>query len=162
MKHSHTSLALSLLVSTCASGPSVPAAPADPQDMLRQRMRNVFFETEGTATGEGVCWHAAYRGSAFLNAYRTTGNVGYMKAGFDYYDAVAAKLHTSPDGYRGWVGPFIYDIALTVHGAQRCLCRGRGGVPQTAQQPDLPPSPTQINNPPPRGRSDVPQKRQVL
>lgn len=88
------------------------AAHADfppPDDLLRGRMNNPLLKSEGTMTGEGVCWHAAYDMGLFMDAYRDSGDEGYLDTAVTYYDALIDKLHTSPDGYKGWVGPYIYD-----------------------------------------------------
>lgn len=81
--------------------------PAD--SLLKSRMSTPLLRSEGTMTGEGVCWHAAYGMNQFMKGYRETGDTAYLDAAVDYFDALIDKLHTSPDGYRGWVGPYIYD-----------------------------------------------------
>lgn len=84
--------------------------PAD--ELLQSRMRTPLLQGEGTMTGEGVCWHAAYDMGKFMQGYRKSGDEAYLRAAVTYYDALIEKMHTSPDGYRGWVGPYIYDDSV--------------------------------------------------
>ena len=72
-------------------------------------MRTPLLQANGSLTGEGLCWHAAYNMHRFMTGYRVHQDPAYLDAGVKYYDALIAKMHTSPDGYKGWVGPFIYD-----------------------------------------------------
>lgn len=92
-------------------------AQQNAEDLLKDRMRTPLLHTEGSMTGEGVCWHAAYDMGRFMDGYRRTQDTSYLDAAVSYYDALIAKLHTSPDGYQGWVGPFIYDenVICDVH-----------------------------------------------
>ena len=84
-----------------------------PDDLLELKMSTrLLTESEGTMTGEGVAWHAAWRAGSFLQGARQTGDAAYLDAAVTYFDALIAKLHTSPDGYRGWVGPYIYDESV--------------------------------------------------
>ncbi|MBI1388102.1 MAG: hypothetical protein GC154_06610 [bacterium] len=79
------------------------------QDLLRGRMNTPMLKLEGDITGEGVCWHAAYDMSRFMDEYQKTKDPAFLDAAVTYYEALIGKLHVSPDGYKGWVGPFIYD-----------------------------------------------------
>lgn len=112
------SASMGLLASAClalAVAPAVaaePGPPQDPQKYLQQRMNNPLLKCQGTMTGEGVCWHAAHGAGEFLAGFRRTGDAGWLDAAQAYFDALIAKLHLSPDGYRGWVGPFIYNKEL--------------------------------------------------
>ena len=49
---------------------------------------------------------------AFLQGARETGDLAYLDAAQRYFDALIDRLHTSPDGHRGWVGPYIYDESV--------------------------------------------------
>lgn len=80
-----------------------------PEQLLNERMRTPLLRVEGTLTGESLCWHAAYNMHKFMAGYRESRDTAYLSAGVKYYDALIATMHTSPDGYKGWVGPFIYD-----------------------------------------------------
>ncbi|MFC1526832.1 hypothetical protein ACFL6X_08500 [Candidatus Latescibacterota bacterium] len=84
-----------------------------PDELLARKLRTpMLTSTEGTFTGEGVCWHAASGAGDFVRGARQTGNLDYIDAGITYFDALVGKLHTSPDGYRGWVGPYMYDESV--------------------------------------------------
>ena len=79
------------------------------EQLLNERMRTPLLRVEGTLTGESLCWHAAYNMHKFMAGYRESRDTAYLSAGVKYYDALIATMHTSLDGYKGWVGPFIYD-----------------------------------------------------
>jgi hypothetical protein len=79
------------------------------EKLLRKKLKTGLLQVEGTLTGEGRCWHAAYQIGGFLAGYRSTGDAAYLDGAVTYFDALIAKMHTSPDGYKGWVGPYIYD-----------------------------------------------------
>ena len=89
------------------------AARETPDELLELKLRTpLLTQTTGTMTGEGVAWHAAWRSTDFVRFARETGDTGYIEAAVPFFDALIGKLHTSPDGWRGWVGPFIYDESV--------------------------------------------------
>ncbi|MFH1571334.1 MAG: hypothetical protein ABIL09_25315 [Gemmatimonadota bacterium] len=95
-----------------------------PQELLAERLQTpLLTRTQGTVTGEGVCWHAAYGASRFAQGARQTGDGAYVQAGITYFDSLIARLYTAPDGHRGWVGPYIYDESIwgDVHVADAIL-----------------------------------------
>lgn len=103
---------LACLAVSCLSLLSLKASewPA-PNAMLTQiksQAKNLI-EAEGTFTGEVTAWQANYEADRFVRAYKETADLEYLQAAREYFDALLAKLHTSPDGYRGWVGPYVYD-----------------------------------------------------
>jgi len=63
-------------------------------------------------TGEQFAWNTNPDLHSFLRKYEQTGDDAYLDAGVKYYDAVLAKMMVGPDGYKGFVGPFIYKPAL--------------------------------------------------
>ncbi|HEX8038992.1 MAG TPA: hypothetical protein VF490_07560, partial [Chryseosolibacter sp.] len=44
-----------------------------------------------------------------LTYYKMTRNTAWLDAGVRYYDFLAGKMATSPDGYKGWVGAYLSD-----------------------------------------------------
>jgi len=84
-------------------------ANSDAEQLLKDRMRTPLLQTAGTLTGEGLCWHAAYNMDRFMEKYRATSDTAFLDAAVKYYDALIDKLRLAPDGYQGWVGPYIYD-----------------------------------------------------
>jgi hypothetical protein len=93
--------------------PVTSIALEPPAELLTMKMRTqLLTETTGTMTGEGVCWHASWRAGDFVRGARETGNQAYLDGAGTYLDALIAKMHTSPDGWRGWVGPYIYDSSV--------------------------------------------------
>lgn len=87
----------------------IAKAQNNADDLLKSRMRTPLLQAENTITGEGQCWHAAYDMNRFMDGFRSTQDKAYLNAAVKYYDALIAKMHTSPDGFKGWVGPYIYD-----------------------------------------------------
>ncbi len=81
----------------------------DAERLLQSRMRTPMLKQEGDLTGEGLCWHAAYDMSRFVDQYRKTSDAAFLDSAVTYYNALIQKFYTSPDGYKGWVGSFIYD-----------------------------------------------------
>ena len=59
--------------------------------------------------GESFCWNARTRTEGFIDYYQSTGNLAYLEAGLDYCDWLLSRMDSSPDGYKGWVGPSLYD-----------------------------------------------------
>ena len=93
--------------------PRILAALEPPEELLSMKMgTQLLVETTGTMTGEGVCWHASWRADDFVQGARNTGDLAYLDGAVTYFDALIAKMHTSPDGGRGWVGPYIYDTSV--------------------------------------------------
>ncbi len=87
-------------------------AMQSPEQMLAQAMKTRLLQAKNQMTGEGVCWHAAYKGHRFIHAYEKTNNTAYLKAGEQWYDALIAQMYESPDGFKGFVGPAIYSKHL--------------------------------------------------
>ncbi len=88
---------------------NITHAQPSADDLLQSRMRTPLLQDDDTITGEGQCWHAAYNMDNFMNDYRRTNDITYLDAAVKYYNALIKRMHTSPDGYKGWVGPYIYD-----------------------------------------------------
>jgi hypothetical protein len=59
-------------------------------------------------TGEQFAWNTNYSMRSFLRSYESTHDAAYLDAGVKFYDALIGKMATGPDGYKGWIGPFIY------------------------------------------------------
>lgn len=93
----------------CIGFQLLPAADKSPEQLLNSYLRTQLLNVEGTLTGEGMCWHAAWGIDTFADHFERTGDPAYLEAACSYFDALIAKMHRSPDGYRGFVGPYIYD-----------------------------------------------------
>ena len=100
-------LLLSFLIILCFSPICWSNRNAD--ELLPSRMRTPLLKVDGSLTGEGLCWHAAYNMNAFMNEYNSTLDRSFLDSAIRYYDALLAKTRQAPDGYKGWVGPYIYD-----------------------------------------------------
>ena len=72
-------------------------------------MQNPRIQVEGQVTGEGFCWHAAYSANDFVTGYEAYGDAAWLDQAVRYFDWLVDRMATGPDGYKGWIGPFIYD-----------------------------------------------------
>lgn len=104
-------LQTAILVLGLAAAPA--AAIESPGELLALKLNNpMFTESQGTMTGEGVAWHASWRAADFVSFARQTGETAYLDAAVTYFDSLRGRMHTSPDGWKGWVGPYIYDTSV--------------------------------------------------
>ena len=110
MKITHTPLRLfiTLVLFTgygrAASGQEIGITP----DQLYAKMANNPSFKENFA-GEAFCWHARSGMDQFVDNYELTKNTAWLDAGVRYYDFLISKMETGPDGYKGWIGPYMYD-----------------------------------------------------
>lgn len=84
-------------------------AMSDPAAHLARVMVNRNLAVEGRVTGEAFCWHAAYAADSFVEGYHTHGDAAWLDEGARYFDWLVSLMATGPDGYRGFIGPYIYD-----------------------------------------------------
>ncbi|MCC5840373.1 MAG: hypothetical protein JJT96_09620 [Opitutales bacterium] len=104
-------LCVLLLLLVLFSGGCAPAGLPSPEAMLAEIEEQAInmLGADSANTGELFAWQANWRAERFLEAYEATGDPGYIAAATSYFNRLLEKTHTSPDGYRGWVGPYIYD-----------------------------------------------------
>ncbi len=76
-----------------------------PQELYERVINTINFPS-----GERFCWQARGGLSQFINKYESTKNTEWLDAGFRYCDFLIGKMDTSPDGYKGWIGPFLSDM----------------------------------------------------
>ncbi len=76
--------------------------------------------------GESFCWHAAAGMHTFVEMYKATQDINWIDNGIKYYDYLIERLDTGPDGYKGWIGPYMYDKKYwcDVHVGDAILWRG--------------------------------------
>lgn len=74
---------------------------------LFERMTN--YGPVKNQKGEGFCWYARGDMDLYIENYKLTGNTEWLDAGVKYYDFLIGKMDTGPDGYKGWIGPYMYD-----------------------------------------------------
>ena len=81
---------------------------------------------EKNPKGESFCWHAASGMGTFVNMYEATEDKSWLDYGIRYYDLIVGNLGTGPDGYKGWIGPYMYDRQYwcDVHVGDAILWRG--------------------------------------
>ncbi|MEX0885390.1 MAG: PEP-CTERM sorting domain-containing protein [Phycisphaeraceae bacterium] len=83
-----------------------PGQTITPQQLYNSAVNNGNLNQE---PGEGWAWHAAYSMSHFTMAYEAWGDTAWLDAGVNYYEFVLGHMREGPDGYKGWIGPYIYD-----------------------------------------------------
>jgi hypothetical protein len=95
-----------------------------PEAAYHRAISNPAFPKEGF--GESFCWHAAVGLRAFVSGYQASGDTAWLDWGVKYYDFLIAKMETGPDGYKGWIGPYIYDqtVWCDVHVGDAILLDG--------------------------------------
>lgn len=59
--------------------------------------------------GESFCWYSNLGVGPFLSRFAATGDTAWLDGAVRYYDYLLGKMQTGPDGYKGWIGPYIYD-----------------------------------------------------
>ena len=84
-------------------------AMSDPSAHFARVMANRNLAVEGRTTGEAFCWHAAYAADSFVEGYQAHDDVAWLNEGARYFDWLVSLMATGPDGYRGFIGPYIYD-----------------------------------------------------
>jgi hypothetical protein len=95
-------------VSTSPMVAAEPNAAADAESMLQKAFASKDWNLGHT--GEQFAWNInATSLHTFLKKYESTKDTAYLDAGVKYFDALLAKMETGPDGYKGFIGPFIYD-----------------------------------------------------
>lgn len=78
-----------------------------PDELYKKAINNPGFKRK--PKGEGFCWQARGAMGQFLSYYKLTGDTEWLDAGVKYYDFLVDKMDTAPDGYKGWIGPFLSD-----------------------------------------------------
>lgn len=81
------------------------AQPA-PEDFYNILVNNSNLDQE---PGESWAWHAASSMGHFTKAYEAWGDTAWLDQAVRYYDFVIGHMREGPDGYKGWIGPYIYD-----------------------------------------------------
>ncbi len=99
-----TGLLLATTVTLATLGPA--ASAVSPQAFYNSAVNNHNLSQE---PGEGWAWHAAFSMSHFTRAYEAWGDTAWLDAAADYHDFVLDHMRTGPDGYKGFIGPYIYD-----------------------------------------------------
>lgn len=109
-------------LATLAGVPSLAQQTLSPEGFYNSVMRDGGLQKQG----EDFCWHAAYYIGNFRRAYQAYQDTAWLDQGVRYYEFVASKLLTGPDGYQGWIGPYEYDNSVwcDVHVGDAILCNG--------------------------------------
>ena len=110
---------------------AVPALAADGESEARQYYESAVADVgqyvkDGNVTGESFCWHAGFSMGGFLQAYQAFGDLAWLDYAVKYYDSLVDAMATGPGGYKGWIGPFIYDkrVWCDVHVGDSVLADG--------------------------------------
>lgn len=61
-------------------------------------------------TGESFCWNARGVGmDDYVGYYKLTKDTKWLDYGVKYYDFLLSMMDVAPDGYKGWIGPYLSD-----------------------------------------------------
>ncbi len=107
MKVTAKAAAAAMLAVVFLSG-AASAGPA--AEFARQQKERALMKQEHT--GEQFCWNVAYSMGRFVGRYRSTGDREWLDEAVGYFDLLISKMDTGPDGYKGFVGPYIYDNSV--------------------------------------------------
>jgi len=78
-----------------------------PDELYNRMINNPAFIK--SPKGEGFCWQARGGMTQFINNYEATKNMEWIDAGLKYCDFLIDRMDAAPDGYKGWIGPFLSD-----------------------------------------------------
>ncbi len=97
-----------------------PGYPVNPDELYNQLAGNANLDQE---PGEGWAWHASHSMDRFVRAYLAWGGTVWLDTAVQYFDFVIDHMREGPDGYMGWIGPYIYDndVWCDVHIADAIL-----------------------------------------
>ena len=104
--HSLLMLAIALCLSVHSYAPQAITLNDTPDGLYNEMISNEHVRND---KGEGFCWHAKYNMNQYLEYYKITKNSEWLDAAVKYYDFLIAKMDTDPEGYKGWIGPYMYD-----------------------------------------------------
>ena len=76
-----------------------------PDELYQKSVNNPAFQT--ASKGESFCWHARGAMDQFISNYKLSGETSWLDAGVKYYDFLVSRMDTDPDGYKGWIGPYL-------------------------------------------------------
>ena len=110
-----------LLVTAAAAWCQSPR-PA-PEAFYRQAMRDVLSKN---GFGEQFCWVAHFYQPSFVKAYLAWKDTAWLDWAVIFNDFLVGKMQTGPDGYKGWIGPYVYDdkVWCDVHVGDALLAGG--------------------------------------
>ncbi len=102
-----------------------PEKPQTEAEKYYQRMINKRGIRENPR-GEHFCWQAASGMNRFAQSYKAGKDTDWIKWGIKYCDFLLDRMDTAPDGYKGWIGPYVYDHDrwCDVHVGDAILLRG--------------------------------------
>jgi len=83
-----------------------------PEEHHEKVMANPNLKVEGNITGEGFCWHGTYAADSYVTAYLASKDTAWLGQAVRYFDWLLSLMMTAPDGYRGWIGPYLGNRSL--------------------------------------------------
>jgi hypothetical protein len=78
-----------------------------PDEAYNRAINNPAFVE--SAKGEGFCLQARGAMDQFARNYESTKDTKWLDAGFKYCDFLVNRMDVAPDGYKGWIGPYLSD-----------------------------------------------------
>ena len=107
--HRHPAIAAAALaIALTAAAGHGQELDVDPQQFYESAIAgNPHWGNEHT--GEQFCWHARVPAGSFVQGYLVTGDEAWLDQAVRYFDTLAERMDEGPDGYKGFIGPYIYD-----------------------------------------------------
>ncbi|MEP6948102.1 MAG: hypothetical protein ABI863_02455 [Ginsengibacter sp.] len=101
------SIGIIMCLSFTSNAQSPKTPDLTPQESYEKAINDPDFVKN--AKGEGFCWYAVGSLRRFKDKYKETKNIEWLDAGLKYCDFLIGRMDVSPDGYKGWIGPFLSD-----------------------------------------------------
>lgn len=102
-----TGIAAAAVMGVTKPATAQPAAAVSPGEFFDWAMTDPGLQA--AQPDENWAWVAAYYINSFVTGYEAYGDVSWLDYAVRYYDLLLARRQPAPDGYLGWIGPYIYD-----------------------------------------------------
>ncbi|MEX0886010.1 MAG: hypothetical protein WD009_06180 [Phycisphaeraceae bacterium] len=100
-----------MMMGVGAAAANAQELDVNPQDYYRSAIAgNPRWGDEHT--GEQFCWHARVPAGTFVQGYLATGDRAWLDEAVHYFDTLVDRMDEGADGYKGWIGPYIYDNSV--------------------------------------------------
>ena len=94
-----------LLFSIMVCSENTVQPESTPQELYEKMINNPAIKK--SPVGESFCWRAGSGMKRYIENYKLTKNKEWLDWGFKYCDFLISKMEEGPDGYKGWIGPYL-------------------------------------------------------
>ena len=84
-------------------------ARSTPDDYARQVISRGESTARAQGAGEQFGWNVAYSAGDFVRGYEGSKDTAWLEAGMKVFDFCLGRMLPGPDGYKGFVGDYIYN-----------------------------------------------------